>query len=129
MRSVDISLNDINYKVKAGDIFQAKLESPIVHQVYITQSNQGDFVYMEILEKLSQSLGLVRVNVIKWFEDGVVKEENYEDIIVGPTNQKKDESLDNMTKKQLLEFAKQNNLNINTKLKKSELLDQIKTLL
>ena len=126
MRSVNISLNDINYKVQAGDIFQAKLENPIVHQVYITQSNQGDFVYMEILEKLSQSLGLVRVNIIKWFEDGVVKEENYEDIIVGPTNQKKNESLDNMTKKQLVEFAEKNNIKINPKSKKAEILKTIK---
>ena len=126
MKSVDIILNGKNYKVKAGDIFQAKLGNPIVHQIYVTQSKQGDGVYLEVIEKLSTTLGLIRVNTIKWFEDGIIKEEKYDDVIAGPTNQQKYQSLDTMTKKQLIEFAKQHNLDINVKLKKAELLSKIK---
>ncbi len=135
MRSVNLKFNGVSYKVKAGDIFQASIYHPMVHQIYICQSSHNEAVYLEILEKINNEIGVVRVNEIHWFENGVNYKEDYTTSVAGPTNtipasdvptNTIPASFDKMTKKELIEFAETNNIEVNTKLKKAEILKIIK---
>lgn len=137
MRSVNLKFNGISYKVKAGDVFQASIYHPMVHQIYICQSSHNESVYLEILEKINNETGVVRVNEIHWFENGVNYKEDYTTSIAGPTNTVSTSSItgptnttsasfDKMTKKELIEFAETNNIEVNPKSKKAEILKIIK---
>lgn len=125
MKSVNLKFNGISYKVKAGDVFQASVYHPMVHQIYICQSSNNEAVYLEILEKINNETGVVRVNEVHWFENGVNYKEDYTTSIAGPTNTIP-ASFDKMTKKELIEFAETNNIEVNPKSKKAEILKIIK---
>ena len=123
MKNVKISFFNNDYEVAIGDQFQAMVPNGSVSQTFIPYCLTGEKVYIEVIQKISNSSCLVRVNEIQWKDTiGKIHIENYKDKATI-------EMLEGFTKKQLVQYAQENNLDINIKLKKSELVNEIKDLL
>lgn len=121
MDTTEIKFRNFIYNVSTGDVFQAKIDHCTPGTVFILYSVEGAEVTVEVLEKISNNTALVRVNKIVW-PDGEL--EWFEDIMKEPEYHFK--SLKEMTKKELVQFSKEHNLNVNTKLNKKDLLKSIK---
>lgn len=121
MDTTEIKFRNFIYNVSTGDVFQAKVEHCTPGTIFILYSVEGAEVTVEVLEKISNNTALVRVNKIVW-PDGEL--EWFEDIMKEPEYHFK--SLKEMTKKELVQFSKEHNLDVNTKLNKKDLLKAIK---
>lgn len=122
MKNTKISFYNKEYEVSVGDKFQVEVSKGLVNQIFVVQCNDNETVYLEILNRISNSSCLVRVNEIQWKENDKIHTENYKD-------KSTIEMIEGFTKKQLVQYAQENNFDINTKLKKSELVSEIKDLL
>ena len=127
MKETTIKFKGDNYTIQTGEVFQVNASNNKVGTIFLVQSNPNEKVYLEVLERPSSEVCIVRVNEIQWEEDGKVNVENYKGAVI----ESNDEiiSLEDMTKKELIEFILKNNLDINIRLKKSELLDAIKSMI
>lgn len=120
MKSTKISFYNKEYEVSVGDKLQVEVSKGLVNQIFVVQCHDNEVVYLEILQRISNSVCLVRVDEIKWKdENGISHRENYKDKEVI-------EMIEGFTKKQLVKYIQENNLDIDTKLKKSEIVDEIK---
>ena len=122
MKNTVINFYGNEYKVSVGDQFQAEVSKGLVNQIFVVQCHDNEKVYLEVLQRISSSTCLVRVNEIQWKENDKIHAENYKD-------KSTIELIEGFTKKQLVQYVQENNLDINTKLKKSELVNEIKDLL
>lgn len=125
MKVVTVNFRNVNYQITTGDVFQAKLENGIKGQIFIIQCNDNEKVTLEVIEKISNHIVLMRVNDIEWEEKEKIEKENYKDIIKEPDLNTK--SLSSMTKKELVKFAEEHQLSINKKATKNKLLEEIKS--
>ena len=119
MRNTTIKFYNNEYNVSVGDTFQAEVRSGKPGQIFLIQCNDDEKVYLEVLQKLSNSLCFIRVNEIQWVDGDKTYLENYNNLI-------EDMSLENMTKKELIQYCKENGITINTKLKKADIINEIK---
>lgn len=115
-----IHFKEKDYLVEVGEVFQAKVKNGIPGTIYIVRTENGEEVHFELLEKLTSTLSLLRVNEIKTKENSL----KYTDTII--ENKEDIKPLDEMNKKELVAFAEEFNLDVNTKLKKKDLLKAIK---
>lgn len=129
MTKVSTIIKGKRYIVQAGDVFQMPYENPTVHQIFVSSGELNETIYFEVIEKVNTSLAVVRVNEIVRFKNGQREVETYKEVVVGPNNsskQKVDKPVDKMTKKELIEFAENNNIDIDKKAKKADILNYIK---
>ena len=124
MKKTTIKFKGNEYSIETGEVFLAKVKNGIPGTIFVSQTNPNEKVYLELLEKLSSDISLLRVNEIQWEEDNQSFIENFNNVILG--GEEKVISIEDMTKKELINFIRMNNLDINTKLKKTELLEAIK---
>ena len=115
-----IHFKEEDYLVEVGEVFQAKVKKGVPGTMYIVRTENGEEVHFELLEKLTNTLCLMRVNEIKTKETSL----KYTDTII--ENKEDIKPLDKMNKKELIAFAEEFNLDVNTKLKKKDLLKAIK---
>lgn len=121
MEKAEINFRDNIYTASTGEVFQAKINQCSPGTIFIVYSVEGAQVTLEVLSKISTTAGLVRVNQIVW-PDGEL--EWYEDVMIEPENHAK--PLKEMTKKELTQFVKDHDLDVDTKLAKAKLLAEIK---
>ena len=123
MKSTVINFYGNEYEVSVGDQFQVKVSKGLVNQIFVVQCNDNEKVYLEVLQRISSSTCLIRVNEIQWKDkDGVLHVETYK-------NKEFIEMIEGFTKKQLIKYIEENNIDIDTKLKKSELIEELKNIL
>ena len=121
MKVTTVKFNGINYQVSTGDVFQAKFDNGVKGQIFIVQCNDNEKVTLEVVEKISNYVALMRVNDIEW---GEKERENYQDVI--KESELNITSLDGMTKKELISYADEHGLTVNKKAAKNKLLEEIK---
>lgn len=127
MKKSSVVIGGKRYTVQAGDIFQMPYRNPTVHQIFISAGELNETLYFEVLERVNASLAIVRVNEIHRFIDGKREVETYENAIVGPmVGELVSTNIDKMTKKELIEFAEKNNIKIDKRCKKANILNSIK---
>ena len=96
------------YKVSLFDVIQVELPNcrrGEVHEIYGANYVK---VTLKVIEKLSTTLALMEVEKIEFPEQLEM-------------------DLDKMTKKDLIQYVKDNDLDVDIKLKKAELLEEIKS--
>lgn len=125
MKVTNVKFKGINYQVTTGDIFQAKLENGVKGQIFIVQCNDDEKVTLEVVDKLSNHIVLLRVNNIEWKEKEVKEKEDYTEVIKESDSVIK--SLDDMTKKELIAYANEHELTVDKKATKGKLLEEIKS--
>lgn len=115
-----VHFKEKDYLVEVGEMFQARVKNGIPGTIYIIRTENGEEVHFELMQKLTDSLSLMRVNEIKTKETSL----KYTDTII--ENKEDIKPLDEMNKKELVAFAEEFDLDVNTKLKKKDLLKAIK---
>ena len=123
MKNTVINFYGNEYEVSVGDQFQVKVSKGLVNQIFVVQCHDNEKVYLEVLQRISSSTCLVRVNEIRWKDkEGVIHIETYK-------NKELIKMIEGFTKKQLVKYIEENNIDIDTKLKKSELIEELKSIL
>jgi tRNA U34 2-thiouridine synthase MnmA/TrmU len=119
---ITVHFNGKDYSVACGEVFQAYINNGVVGTEYIVKTENREQVHFELLEKLSMNTGLLRVTKIITPEI----EQTFHEIIIDDLTEDEAKALNDMTKKELQQFAKEFGLDVNTKLKKKDLLEAIK---
>lgn len=122
MKKTTIKFYDGDYTISAGDIFQAKVEDGEVGQLFLVSCNDNEQVTLEVIQRINYSSCLMRVNEILYKEDDVLITESYKNrnILL---------MIEGFTKKQLVSYINENNIDVDTKLKKKDLVRAVKKLL
>lgn len=119
---ITVTFNGKKYSVACGEVFQAYVNNGVVGTEYIIKTENQEEVHFELLERLSMNTGLLRVNKI--ITPGI--EQTFHESIINGLPEEEVKPLNDMSKKELQQFAKEFDLDVNTKLKKKDLLKAIK---
>lgn len=119
---ITVTFNRKEYSVACGEVFQAYINNGVVGTEYIVKTENQEEVHFELLEKLSMNTCLLRVNKIITPEI----EQTFHEVIIDGLTEDEAKSLNNMTKKELQQFVEKFDLDVDTKLKKKDLLKAIK---
>jgi len=122
MKKTTIKFYGDDYIISAGDTFQARVEDGEVGQVFLSSCNDNELVQLEVIQRINYSSCLMRVNEILYKEDDVLLTESYKNrnILL---------MIEGFTKKQLVSYINENNIDVDTKLKKKDLVRAVKKLL
>ena len=119
---ITVTFNGKEYSVACGEVFQAYINNGVVGTEYIIKTENQEEVHFELLEKISMNTGLLRVNKIITPKI----EQTFHEVIIDGLTKDEAKKLDNMSKKELQQFVEEFGLDVNTKLKKKDLLKAIK---
>lgn len=119
---ITVTFNGKEYSVACGEVFQAFINNGVVGTEYIIKTENQEEVHFELLEKISMNTGLLRVTKIITPEI----EQTFHEIIIDGLTEDEAKSLNDMSKKELQQFVEEFGLDVNTKLKKKDLLKAIK---
>ena len=119
---ITVTFNGKEYSVGCGEVFQAYINNGVVGTEYIVKTENQEEVHFELLEKISMNTGLLRVNKIITPKI----EQTFHEAIIDGLTEDEAKSLNDMSKKELQQFVEEFGLDVNTKLKKKDLLKAIK---
>ena len=111
------------YEVSEGNVFQAKLINGRKGQIFIVQCNPYEKVTLEVIQKISSYISLLKVNKIECEEQLLMELKQTEAIKEEEFNK----FLSGMTKKELINYIENNGIDIDPKgMKKLEIIIAIK---